>query len=69
MSDRRIVVCHTNSLRRIIGIISGTVAPSQLPKELSGMLGPEMVNTQLGAVEKRYVMYREFVPKTETDGA
>jgi hypothetical protein len=69
MADRRIVVCHTNGMRRIIGIIAGTVAPSNLPKELSGMLGPEMMNTALGAVEKRYVVYREYTPKTEADGA
>jgi uncharacterized membrane protein len=71
VNDRRIVICHTTGLRRIVGVISGSVAPANLPKELAGMVGGDMGSNQatLGAVEKRYVVYREVVPTTDTDGA
>ena len=71
MSDRRIVICYIGGMRRIVGIIAGTVAPANLPKELAGMVGGDMGTNHavLGAVEPRYVMYREVVPTTDSDGA
>ena len=71
MSDRRIVVCHIGGLRRIVGIIAGSVAPAQLPTALAGMVGGDMGTNHavLGAVEPRYVMYREICPDPAIDEA
>ena len=69
MSDRRIVVCHSGGMRRIIGVIAGTVAPAHLPQALSGMVGHDMAVCALSKVEPRYVMYREVVPASDSDGA
>lgn len=71
MSDRRVVLYQLNGIRRIVGVLSGDVAPAHLPSALTGMIGGDVASglANLGKVDGRYVIYRECVAATEEDGA
>lgn len=64
------VLSHLTGLRRIIGVLAGTVAPAQLPSTLLGIAEVAGGACVLASVEKRYVLYREITPVVaEDDGS